>query len=138
MVTMAPQIRISQELYKHLKTLGGTMSKNLDKIVLGRETKPIERKKKRKLPESSILYTSILSAFNPIEPKPISRREILEHVNEDLKDSQSAKDYPQWFDYETNLNWRSKFSMTIDNRLFALVRSNRLRREDGLFYLVRK
>ena len=138
MITMAPRITISEELYNHLKNLGfdGTLATQLDKLVLGR-FKRQNKEKKRKFPESEILVTSILNAFNPLEPKPLSRREILEYVNEDLKNSNSAKQYPKWYNYETNLNWRSRFSVTIDNRLMALVRANRLRREDGLFYLAR-
>lgn len=138
MITMAPRVTISQELYDHLKDKDGTIAKSLDKMILGKTTAAAPKKaKKRKFPESGTLYTSILNAFDLYTAKPLSRKQILEYVNEDLKDSQSAKDYPDWYNYETNLNWRSRFSTTIDNRLLTLVRSNKLRREDGLFYLVR-
>ena len=129
---MAPRIRISEELYKHLKLLGsGTLSKRLDKIVLGKETKPIERKKKRKFPESAVLYPAILGAFKDTN-EPKTRKEILEHVDKTLRSTDEVNKYPKWFD--NNMSWRSAFSITMDNRIMNLVRSNTLRREDGKIY----
>tara|TARA_B100000676_G_C17917941_1_gene753808 strand:+ start:618 stop:1037 length:420 start_codon:yes stop_codon:yes gene_type:complete len=138
MITMAPRVTISQELYDHLKDKDGTIAKNLDNMILGKTTKSAPKKaKKRKFPESHILYSSILNAFNPIEPKPLSRRDILEHVNKDLAKTSIPKEFPSWYNQETNLSWRSRFSTTIDNRLLTLIRSKRIKREDGLFYLAR-
>lgn len=129
---MAPQIRISDELYKHLKSLDGTMSKNLDKIVLGKEPKPIAPTKKRKFPESEILFSAILGTFEDTNESK-ARREILEHVDKTLRSTDEVIKYPKWFD--NNMNWRSPFSRTIDNRIFTLVRSNKLTRKGGNLYL---
>ena len=134
MVTMAPTIRISQDLYKHLKNLSGTMSKNLDRLVLGKAM-PVRTTPKRKFPESNILYSAILDTWGGDKDIPKTRREILEYVNEHLKSSDEATKYPKWYDYENNLNWKSRFSVTIDHRIFSLVRSNRLRREESNLYL---
>ena len=129
---MAPQIRISDELYKHLKSLDGTMSKNLDKIVLGKEPKPIAPTKKRKFPESEILFSAILGTFEDTNESK-ARREILEHVDKTLRSTDEVIKYPKWFD--NNMNWRSPFSRTIDNRIFTLVRSNKLTRKGRNLYL---
>lgn len=128
---MAPQIRISDELYKHLKSLNGTMSKNLDKIVLGKEHKPITLTKKRKFPESAVLYPTILGAFKGTNG-PKTRKEILEHVNKTLRSTDEVIKYPTFFDEWEH--FRSRFQTTIDNRIMNLVRSNTLRREHGKIY----
>ena len=132
---MAPRVTISQELFDHLKQQDGTISKNLDKIILGKTTDAAPtRTKKRKFPESEILYSAILDTFdNTYQPK--TRQEILEHVNNSLAKTDVPKKYPSWYNYETNTSWRSRFSTTIDNRLLTLVRSKQLRRVDGNFYI---
>ena len=135
MITMAPTIRISEQLYTHLKTLDGTMSKNLDKIILGKEATPVTRPPKRKFPESEILYAAIVNTWKDNKQEAKTRRDILEHVNEVLHKTEIGYKYPKWYDYENNLNWKSRFSITIDHRIYALVRSSRLRREDSNLYL---
>jgi len=131
---MAPTIRISEQLYTHLKTLDGTMSKNLDKIVLGK-TIPVRTTTKRKFPESEILYAAIVNTWEDNKQEPKTRQEILEHVNEVLHKTEIGYKYPNWYDYENNLIRKSRFSVTIDHRIYALQRSNRLRREGSNLYL---
>ena len=154
-------IRISNRLYEHLKSMGGVMSKNLDKIVFGNSaptdldnmTVPAGEKldvdkllEGASTPDSAMLYSAILLAWREdggsvhIEDweAPRERAEILKSVFIQLEYlvgiNSAIKDiYPAFF-YEMDA-YKSKFEITMDNRITNLVRAKILRREDGKLWL---
>ncbi len=150
------QIRISNRLYEHLKSMGGVMSKNLDELVFGKpDNNPLSQDKlddmleQATIPDSVMLYSAILlswgdknKVYENIEDwnKSITRSTIVANVKdyfEELADIEIRKTLMPTFFHDMD-NYRSKFQTTIDNRLTNLVRAGVLERKDGKYLITQK
>ena len=139
---MSKQIRISDRLYNHLKAKNVTMSKYLEGLVFedAEYPKPVTTNYKNyKQVPSTFLYACILDKFIDFRVSytdvGFSRREILNHSLQLLQKQDWTSIYPRWF--SNPLEHRSKFSTTIDNRIFHYLRSEILIKKDDKYYLAK-
>ena len=151
------QIRISNRLYEHLKSIGGVMSKNLDELVFGKpDNNPLtqdkldEMLKQATVPDSAMLYSAIILSFfdsKDADWKDFNiRGGIVMGVRmqfEKLPDYETRKMFMKEFWLNMN-DYRGLFQTTIDNRINNLVRAGVLRREEAreknmkLYYFTQK
>lgn len=140
------QIRISNRLYNHLKSLGGVMSKNLDELVFGKkDTNPLTPEsidamlEEGLIPDSPQLYSAIMLCWSDHSAAK-TRAQIITTAKDyflNLNDIETRKILYKEFFYDMN-SYRSKFQTTIDNRITNLVRAGIIRREDGKLFLTGK